>query len=76
VIVGAMMSAAMSTFGGTVNAASATFIKDIYLAFIHKNASPRVLLYMGRHSGILMVLICMLASLLIRDIKKFGAESP
>jgi SSS family solute:Na+ symporter len=70
IIVGAMMSAAMSTFDSIVNAASATFTKDIYLAFIHKDASPRVLLFVGRLSGILMVTIGMLASLLIKNINE------
>jgi hypothetical protein len=60
----------MSTFDSIVNAASATFTKDIYLAFIHKNASPRVLLFVGRLSSILMVTIGMLASLLIKNINE------
>jgi Na+/proline symporter len=66
IVVAAMISAAMSTFDSTVNAAAAIVVKDVYHAYIHKNATQKVLILVGRVSSIVLVCIAMLFMLAIK----------
>jgi len=69
-IVAGLMAAAMSTFDSTVNAGAAYWVKDIYQAFINRNANERKLIYHGRLASIFIVVLGLLFSFLVRNINE------
>ncbi|KAL9642245.1 hypothetical protein ABK040_007245 [Willaertia magna] len=68
ILLGGMISAAMSTFDSTVNQVGAVFVKDVYHAFLRKNASQRELLIVGRVTAVVIVTIGLGFTLVIKSI--------
>lgn len=50
-----LLGAFMGTFSGTLNAAQAYFVNDIYLKYINRNASTKQTIWMNYISGVLIV---------------------
>ena len=57
IVVTGLMGAFMGTFSGTLNAAQAYIINDIYLKFINPNASNKKTMQMNYLVGIMVVII-------------------
>ena len=69
-LVAGLMAAAMSTFDSTVNAGAAYWVKDIYQAYIKKDADEKQLVWQSRFSSVGIVLIALICSLAIKNINE------
>ena len=63
-----LIGAFMGTFTGSLNAAQAYIIKDIYLKYIHPSASARTIMSMNYLVGILVVMIGITLGFFARDV--------
>ncbi|GAB3255441.1 hypothetical protein GCM10027347_16540 [Larkinella harenae] len=63
-----LLAAFMGTFAGTLNAAQAYLVNDIYLKYIHPNASNRRIARMNYASGLVMAGAGVLLGLFVRDV--------
>ena len=63
-----LLGAFMSTFSGTLNAAQAYIVNDIYLKYIEPQASTRKIIGMNYIVGIVVVFIGVMMGFFVRDI--------
>jgi len=63
-----LLAAFMSTFAGTLNAAQAYLVNDIYLKYYQKDASDKQIQSVNYGSGIVVVLISICLSFFVKDV--------
>lgn len=63
-----LLGAFMGTFSGTLNAAQAYIVNDIYLKYINKAASTRSVIRMNYFVGVLVVAIGVIVGFFARDV--------
>jgi solute:Na+ symporter, SSS family len=63
-----LLGAFMGTFSGTLNAAQAYIVNDIYLKYINPNASTRKTMWMNYLSGIFIVTIGIVLGFFAKDV--------
>ncbi len=63
-----LIAAFMSTFAGTLNAAQAYLVNDIYLKFKNPNANTKQIKYMNYFTGIVVVLVSIVIGLFAKDV--------
>lgn len=63
-----LMSAFMGTFAGTLNAAQAYVVNDIYIKSVNKNPTNRQIARMNYISGVVIVLISIVLGVFARDV--------
>jgi len=63
-----LLGAFMGTFSGTLNAAQAYIVNDIYLKHINPNANTKKIIYINYIVGILVVLIGIVLGLFVKDV--------
>ncbi len=63
-----LLGAFMGTFSGTVNAAQAYIVNDIYLKYINPAAGTRRIMTMNYSVGLLVVLIGILLGIFVKDV--------
>lgn len=63
-----LLAAFMSTFAGTLNAAQAYLINDIYLKNKKTSSTPKQILFMNYGSGILVVFISIVLGFFVQDV--------
>jgi len=63
-----LLAAFISTFAGTLNAAQAYIVNDIYLKYINKDASNKRIQTMNYAAGLLMVLISIVFGFFAKDV--------
>lgn len=63
-----LLGAFMGTFSGTLNAAQAYIVNDIYLKYVNPNASTRRIMSMNYLAGILIVTLGVLIGLMVQDV--------
>ena len=67
-LVASFMAAAMSTFDSIINASAAYWVKDIYQAYLHPQATERQLLWQSRLATVAIVAIGLLFSFNLANI--------
>ena len=65
-----LLGAFMSTFSGTLNAAQAYIVNDIYVKYINPNASPKKTIRMNYLVGTLVALIGIVLGFFVRNINE------
>jgi len=65
-----LLGAFMSTFSGTVNAAQAYIVNDIYVKYVEPKASTKKIMTMNYLTGILVVTIGVLLGFLVKNINE------
>ncbi|HXB06643.1 MAG TPA: sodium:solute symporter family protein [Puia sp.] len=68
IVLTGLLGAFMGTFSGTLNAAQAYLVNDIYLKYINPNASNRRTISMNYLAGILVVITGIVLGLFVRDV--------
>jgi len=63
-----LLGAFMGTFSGTVNAAQAYIVNDIYLKYINPSAGTKKIMSMNYLVGLLVVLIGILLGIFVKDV--------
>jgi len=63
-----LLAAFMSTFAGTLNAAQAYLINDIYLNYKKSEATPKQIQIMNYGSGILVVIVSIILGFFVQDV--------
>jgi Na+/proline symporter len=63
-----LLGAFMGTFSGTLNAAQAYIVNDIYLKYVNPNASTKKIISMNYLAGISVVTLGVLLGLIVKDI--------
>ena len=63
-----LLGAFMGTFSGTVNAAQAYIVNDIYLKYINPAATTRKIMTMSYLVGLLVVIIGILLGMFVKDV--------
>jgi len=63
-----LLGAFMGTFSGTLNAAQAYIVNDIYLKYINKNASNKKVMRMNYLSGVAVVVVGVFFGFLAKDV--------
>lgn len=63
-----LLAAFMSTFAGTLNAAQAYTVNDIYLKYINPDADSKKISFMNYASGLLIVLISIIFGFFAKDV--------
>ncbi|WP_298514533.1 sodium:solute symporter family protein [uncultured Kordia sp.] len=63
-----LIAAFMSTFAGTLNAAQAYLVNDIYLKYKNPNASAKQIKNMNYTSGLLVVVVSIILGLFAKDV--------
>jgi SSS family solute:Na+ symporter len=63
-----LMGAFMGTFSGTLNAAQAYIVNDIYLRYVNPQASNKRVLYMNYATGIAVVILGTLLGFMARNV--------
>ena len=63
-----LIAAFMSTFAGTLNAAQAYLVNDIYLKYVNKNATPKQTTTMNYTTGIVVVIVSIILGLFAKDV--------
>jgi Na+/proline symporter len=63
-----LLGAFMGTFSGTMNAAQAYMVNDIYLKYIHPNAPTRRVIYANYLSGVVVVAIGVFLGFFTKDV--------
>lgn len=73
VIVIALVAAALSTFGGSVNATAGMMVRNVYQRYVKKTASTRELIYAGWISVLILVGLAFAFALSLRSINDVWA---
>ncbi|HEY2722972.1 MAG TPA: sodium:solute symporter family protein [Chitinophagaceae bacterium] len=68
IVLTGLLGAFMGTFSGTLNAAQAYIVNDIYLKYINPSASNRKIISMNYLSGIVVVIIGVSLGFMIEDV--------
>jgi hypothetical protein len=68
IVLTGLLGAFMGTFSGTLNAAQAYIVNDIYLKYINPGASNRRTIYMNYLAGIVVVCTGIILGLFVRDV--------
>jgi len=68
IVLTGLLGAFMGTFSGTLNAAQAYLVNDIYLKYINPGASNRRTIYMNYLAGTAVVLTGIVLGLFVRDV--------
>ena len=63
-----LLGAFMGTFSGTMNAAQAYIVNDIYLKYINPNAPTKRVIYMNYLSGVVVVTLGVLLGLMVENV--------
>jgi SSS family solute:Na+ symporter len=63
-----LLGAFMGTFAGTLNAAQAYLVNDVYLKYVNPNASNRRTISMNYLAGIVVVIVGVILGLFVRDV--------
>ena len=63
-----LLGAFMGTFSGTLNAAQAYIVNDIYCKYIDRDAPNKRIIYMNYLSGIVVVTVGILLGLMVKDV--------
>ena len=63
-----LIAAFMSTFAGTLNAAQAYLVNDIYLKYMNKNSTPKQTRNMNYTTGLIVVVISIILGLFAKDV--------
>jgi Na+/proline symporter len=63
-----LLAAFMGTFSGTMNAAQAYIVNDIYLKYINPNAPNKRIIYMNYLSGIMVVTVGVVLGFFTKDV--------
>lgn len=67
-VLAGLLGAFMGTFSGTLNAAQAYIVNDIYLKYINPKAPTRTIIYMNYAVGILVVAIGVILGFFAKDV--------
>jgi Na+/proline symporter len=65
-----LLGAFMGTFSGTLNAAQAYIVNDIYLKYVNPEASTKKIIYMNYIVGILVVAVGVVLGFFVRDVSQ------
>jgi SSS family solute:Na+ symporter len=65
-----LLGAFMGTFSGTLNAAQAYIVNDIYLKYINPRANTRKIIYMNYVVGVIVVAVGVILGFFIRDVSQ------
>jgi SSS family solute:Na+ symporter len=68
IVLTGLLGAFMGTFSGTLNAAQAYIVNDIYLKYVNPNASNRKIISMNYLSGIIVVTIGVILGFFAKDV--------
>jgi Na+/proline symporter len=68
IVLTGLLGAFMGTFSGTLNAAQAYIVNDIYLKYVNPHASNRMIIYMNYLSGIVVVTIGVILGFMVEDV--------
>jgi Na+/proline symporter len=63
-----LLGAFMGTFSGTLNAAQAYIVNDIYLKYVNPQASTRKIISMNYLAGLVVVIIGVVLGLFVKDV--------
>ena len=63
-----LLGAFMGTFSGTLNAAQAYFVNDVYLKYINPGASNKKIMYMNYLTGVLVVTVGVVLGFFAKDV--------
>ena len=63
-----LLAAFMSTFAGTLNAAQAYLINDIYLNYKKHDVTPKQIKFMNYGSGVLVVVVSIILGFFVEDV--------
>jgi len=63
-----LLGAFMSTFSGTMNAAQAYIVNDIYIKYIRPDASPKKIITMNYAVGVIVVAVGVMLGFFLKDI--------
>ena len=63
-----LLGAFMGTFSGTLNAAQAYLVNDVYLKYVNPGASNRKVILMNYLAGIIVVIIGVVLGLFVKDV--------
>jgi SSS family solute:Na+ symporter len=63
-----LLGAFMSTFSGTMNAAQAYIVNDIYIKYISPNASPKKTITMNYIVGVVVVAVGVILGFFVKDV--------
>lgn len=63
-----LIAAFMSTFAGTLNAAQAYLVNDIYLKYMNKDSTPKQTRNMNYTTGLIVVVISIILGLFAKDV--------
>jgi len=63
-----LLGAFMSTFSGTMNAAQAYIVNDIYLKYVRPDASPKKIITMNYIVGVIVVAVGVMLGFFVKDI--------
>lgn len=63
-----LLGAFMGTFSGTLNAAQAYIVNDIYLKYVNPGASNRRTIYMNYFAGLVVVITGVVLGLFVKDV--------
>jgi len=58
----------MGTFSGTLNAAQAYLVNDIYLKYVNPQASTKKIISMNYLAGLVVVIIGVVLGLFVKDV--------
>jgi len=58
----------MGTFSGTLNAAQAYLVNDIYLKYVNPGASNRATMFMNYGAGLAVVIVGIVLGLFVKDV--------
>lgn len=68
IVLTGLLGAFMGTFSGTLNAAQAYLVNDIYLKYINPSASNKKIISMNYLAGLLVVTIGVILGLFVKDV--------
>jgi len=68
IVLTGLLGAFMGTFSGTLNAAQAYIVNDIYLKYVNPSASNRKVMWMNYVSGILVVTVGVILGFFAKDV--------
>jgi SSS family solute:Na+ symporter len=63
-----LLGAFMGTFSGTLNAAQAYLVNDIYLKYVNPGASNRATMFMNYGAGLAVVIVGIVLGLFVKDV--------
>jgi Na+/proline symporter len=68
IVLTGLLGAFMGTFSGTINAAQAYIVNDIYLKYVHPSASNKRIITMNYLSGVVVVFIGVVLGFFTKDV--------